>query len=141
MPLPQIAIEIAAPAHAMARPAKADGADARKVLIASCDAAAAKAASCVISQLEADAAVRALVFWRGPTLIRVEVGLASRKGPWAIRELEFSARDPALEKWRTVGYTVGSLASEALAAKEHPGEVENVGAVEEGPAPGSPSAS
>lgn len=124
MPLPEIAIEIAAPAKAMARAATAEdpeGADVRQALLASCDAAAAKAAECVMAKTDREVAVLALVFWRGPTQIRVEVGLAGRKVPWAIRELEFSPRDPAVEKWKTVGYTVGSLASEALVAKGNPG--------------------
>ena len=123
MPLPEIAIEIAAPAKAMTRaPTAADpeGAEVRRALLTSCEAAAAKSAECVIAKADREAAVLALVFWRGPTQIRVEVGLAGRKVPWAIRELEFSSRDPAVEKWKTVGYTVGSLASEALAAKGNP---------------------
>lgn len=117
MPLPLIAIEIAAPATARgARPDDPGGTEVRRTLLASCEAAVAEAAECVIATSEQEATVLALVFWRGPNHIRVEVGLGSSRVPWAIRELEFSSRDPAMEKWRTVGYTVGSLAGEALAA-------------------------
>src|SRR6185295_8413146 len=34
--------------------------------------------------------------------------------------LEFGARDPAIERWRTAGYTVGLLAAEALASEQPP---------------------
>jgi hypothetical protein len=117
MPIPQIAVEIAAPARAEAASGKTK-VEAQRTLLAACTAAAATGGDCVLSRSDLEPTVLALVFWRSPGHVRVEVGLAARTGPWAIRDLEFSSSDPAVEKWRTVGYAVGALASEALTATE-----------------------
>jgi hypothetical protein len=74
----------------------------------------------VLANSETKPDVLALVFWREPGRVRIEVGSASRKGPWATRDLEFGARDPVIERWRTAGYTVGLLAAEALASEPPP---------------------
>jgi hypothetical protein len=122
MPLPQIAVEIASPSRAVA-PDK-DTADTgaaveRDTLLGACTAAAENAA-CVIANSRQSAEILALVFWRGPMSVRVEVSSLARSGPWATRELRFAASDPLLERWRTAGYTVGVLAAEALASRGAP---------------------
>jgi hypothetical protein len=121
MPPPQIAIEIAAPAGtASSGPRQSEtvgGSSERATLLAACSAAAA-IAECIVADSRKKPDVLALVFWRGPGRVHVEVGSASRKGPWATRDLEFGARDPAIERWRTAGYTVGLLAAEALTSEQ-----------------------
>jgi hypothetical protein len=121
VPLPQVSIEIAAPAAVDAsRRSKAEAAAAaalRETLLKACTAAA-EAAECVVADPENETSVLALVFWRGPERVHIELGSRSRKAPWATRELEFTASDPVLERWRAAGYTVGVLAAENLAAEQ-----------------------
>ena len=123
MPLPQISVEIAAPASAARsgnRQNGSVGASAeRTTLLAACTAAAATA-ECVLANPQAKPELLALVFWREPGRVRIEIGSASRKGPWVTRELEFGARDLTIERWRTAGYTVGLLAAEALMSEQQP---------------------
>jgi hypothetical protein len=60
---------------------------------------------------EQSAAV-AIVAWDGPrrTEARIEVGLhAGEAARWLSRELFFSAGDPEVERWRTVGFAVATL--------------------------------
>jgi hypothetical protein len=120
MPLPQISVEIAAPATVARSGNRSIGASAERTTLLSACTAAAATAECVLANSQAKPDVLALVFWREPGRVRIEVGSASRKGSWATRDLEFGARDPAIERWRTAGYTVGLLAAEALASEQPP---------------------
>ena len=56
----------------------------------------------------------AIVTLEGDGRVRVEVGLrAGEKRPWQSRELVFHDTDLELERWRAVGFVVGTLASAA----------------------------
>ncbi len=130
MPLPQIAVEIAASADAREPrggphgEAPVGAAKLRETLLAACTAAAATA-ECVGSGSDVSAASLALVLWQGPTRVHIEVGSMSRTAPLAVRDLEFGRGDPVFERWRTVGYTVGLLAAEAMGIEKDavkPGE-------------------
>jgi hypothetical protein len=122
MPLPLVAVDIAPPSTAGAGDAgcEADPGGRRspgcEALLEACTAAAFNAVCVPISEGRgADTVV--LVAWRGPRAARVEVlGRGGEQRRW-MRDLEFEAADATLEKWRSVGYAVGSLASEASAGR------------------------
>ena len=139
MPLPQIAIEIAGPSRAAPKKDAASGAATieRDVLLEAC-AAAAENAVCVVAGSQKNAEILALVFWRGPSSVRVEVSSLSRAAPWATRELQFGAADPQIERWRTAGYTVGLLAAEALTGRAGRTASENASAEARLPASAEP---
>lgn len=51
-----------------------------------------------------------MVSWLAPTRVSVEVGLPQVEPPvWLTRELAFAESDPALERWRAVGFTIALL--------------------------------
>jgi hypothetical protein len=61
----------------------------------------------------------AIVTLEGDGRVRVEVGLqAGEKRPWQSRELVFQDTDLELERWRAVGFVVGTLASAARSEPE-----------------------
>jgi hypothetical protein len=62
----------------------------------------------------------AIVTWQGHTRALVEVGLRRQGHPeWRTRTLEFDAnRDDLLERWRAVGFVVGTLANEEAPSTE-----------------------
>jgi hypothetical protein len=56
----------------------------------------------------------AIVTWLGDSRVRVETALRSGEhSDWRSRELVFQASDQELERWRAVGFVVGTLASAA----------------------------
>jgi hypothetical protein len=62
----------------------------------------------------------AIVRWEseGRRSVRIEVGLrAEERADWSVREMEFSARDPARERWRSVGLVLATLVGEVEAAR------------------------
>jgi hypothetical protein len=60
--------------------------------------------------------------------VRIEVGLRdSERGAWSVREIEFSAKDPERERWRTVGLVLATLVGEAEAARADDGASEAAG--------------
>ena len=62
----------------------------------------------------------AIVRWLGDGTrsVRIEVGLrAEERADWSVRELDFSARDPARERWRSVGLVLATLVGEVEAAR------------------------
>jgi len=61
----------------------------------------------------------AIVTWEGEGRVRVEVGLqAGERTPWRSRELVFQATDLELERWRAIGFVVGTLATAARSEPE-----------------------
>lgn len=64
----------------------------------------------------------AIVTWQGQERALVEVGLRRGGRPeWRTRVLDFEGRDDVLERWRTVGIVVGTLANEELDASAERG--------------------
>lgn len=62
----------------------------------------------------------AIVRWLGSERqsVRIEVGLrAADRAEWSVRELAFSPRDPARERWRSVGLVLATLVGEVEAAQ------------------------
>lgn len=62
----------------------------------------------------------AIVRWLGNERrsVRIEVGLRdAERADWSVRELDFSARDPARERWRSVGLVLATLVGEVEAAR------------------------
>jgi hypothetical protein len=82
------------------------------VLLAACSRAVAEA-ECVLA---ADAPAGgthavAIVTWRGDAQVLVEVGLRVAGAPiWRSRSMTFGADDETAERWRAVGFMVGTLA-------------------------------
>jgi hypothetical protein len=65
--------------------------------------------------------------------VRIEVGLRdSDRGAWSVREIEFSAKDPARERWRTVGLVLATLVGEAEAARAEDEASEAAGSAPKG---------
>jgi hypothetical protein len=55
----------------------------------------------------------AILTWDGPDKVRIEVGLRREVGTeWRTRALTFQPEDVELERFRSVGFVVGTLASE-----------------------------
>jgi hypothetical protein len=62
----------------------------------------------------------AIVRWLGSERqsVRIEVGLREAdRAAWSVRELVFSPRDPARERWRSVGLVLATLVGEVEAAQ------------------------
>ena len=60
----------------------------------------------------------AIVTWLGDNRVRVETALRSGEhSDWRSRELVFQPSDQELERWRAVGFVVGTLASAAAGAE------------------------
>lgn len=81
------------------------------VLLAACARASAEA-ECVPAEGVPVAGSRAvaLVTWQGDRRAVIEVGLRKDGRPtWRSRTLNFDARDALTERWRTVGFVVGTL--------------------------------
>ncbi len=118
--MPQIAVEISAPYEAATDPGEARVQsenrvrELRRALLAACTDTAG-VAECVDSD-EAPAAVAvALVIWRRRSSVHIEVSSKRvQEGQWTERELQFSAADAAIERWRTAGYAVGTVAGELV---------------------------
>lgn len=122
MPLPLVAVDIAPPSSAGADQATCEaGPGGRRssgceALLEACTAAVFNAVCVPISEGR-DAETVVLVVWRGPRTARVEVlGRSGEQSRW-VRDLEFEATDATVERWRSVGYAVGTLASEAAVAR------------------------
>jgi hypothetical protein len=63
----------------------------------------------------------AIVRWLGSQrlAVRIEVGLReAERAAWSVRELDFLARDPVRERWRSVGLVVATLVGEVEAGRE-----------------------
>lgn len=72
-------------------------------------------ARCVAArtQTKEPAQAVAVVAWTSATRVQIEVGLRGSAQPvWVSRELEFAQRDPELERWRSIGFTIAVLADD-----------------------------
>jgi len=67
------------------------------------------AASSVSSSETGEPRAIAVVAWDDAGHVSIEVGLGTQQPVWLQRELEFSERDPELERWRAAGFTVALL--------------------------------
>lgn len=92
------------------------------VLLAACTRTK-REVECVAAEEVDDrgASAVAIVTWQSEQRALVEVGLRRGGQPeWRTRVLDFEARDDVLERWRTVGIVVGTLANEDLDASAGP---------------------
>jgi hypothetical protein len=84
----------------------------------------------------------AIVRWESEARrsVRIEVGLrAAERADWSVREMEFSGRDPARERWRSIGLVLATLVGEVEAARAQRPEQGSVAAGSGAqPAGGSP---
>jgi len=122
MPLPQIAVEIvvpdAPPRGSARRKNPVESPELRRALLQACSDTV-QVAVCVNADSARGAAALALVFWKGSTHARIEVGSKESPGgqTWSSREIDFAPRDALVERWRAAGYAAGTLAS--LLIKRH----------------------
>jgi hypothetical protein len=117
--LPVVAVQISpgyeAPvASASESAARAGAARALPVLqermLSACSAGLSRARCVSAHEVEAEAKAIAVVSWRSPEHVSIEVGLTDREAAvWVSRELDFSEADPAAERWRAVGFTIALL--------------------------------
>jgi len=113
MPMPQIAVEISAPDDARGRNA-ARSRELRLALLAACTDTAG-VAECVDAEGARKAVAVALVYWQGPGSVHIEVSSKRvREEEWTERDLRFNAGDATIERWRMVGYAVGTVAGELV---------------------------
>ena len=102
-------------------------------LMAACSRAVAEAQCLPAAEVtQGQTQAVAIVTWRGDENVRVEVGLRAEGKPvWRTRNLTFNPDDAVIERWRAVGYVVGTLARDERPADEPEPEV----AVEPEPQP------
>jgi hypothetical protein len=63
----------------------------------------------------------AILTWEGPDKVRIEVGLRRNDGTnWRTRALSFQPEDVEIERFRSVGFVVGTLATEEPPAAPPP---------------------
>lgn len=126
MPLVQIAVDIAAPTDPSERDNRGGCEVAGRTgprpgpcgaLVEACTAAASPAACILAEDADSDAAVTVLVLWRGRRHARIQVVSGAPSGKRWLRDLDFGVSDVTLEKWRSVGYAVGTLGSEVIASR------------------------
>ena len=128
-----IVIEIAAPKVSD---------EALAVLVAACNRAA-RDASCVLAKNASDEqpAAVAIVSLQAEDTLRVEVGV--RQGghdSWRAKDFAFLAADAALDRWRAVGFAIGTLAEHNALPPAEPTPDES-GAAAQGSARGVPGGS
>jgi hypothetical protein len=91
------------------------------VLLAACTRAK-RGGECVLAADVAGSGTSAvaIVTWQGNARALVEVGLRREGHPeWRTRTLEFDPnRDDLLERWRAVGFVIGTLANEEASSSE-----------------------
>jgi len=85
-------------------------------LLSACSRALADSA-CVLSSDAPEDRSRAvaIVTWQGEGRVQIEVGLRRQGNPeWRSRTLDFDPKDEPAERWRTVGFVVGTLSRPEL---------------------------
>jgi len=91
-----------------------------QTLLDACTLGIQSLARCVAAQESADddqGYAVAIVSWNGPARMgaHVEVGLRAGVGQrWRARDLEFSVADPEIERWRTVGFAIATIAGDLV---------------------------
>lgn len=85
------------------------------VLLGACTQAAADSQCYLVSEApEAPYRAIAIITWEREDRVRVEVGVRRTEGgEWRTRQLSFQPNDESLERFRSVGFVVGTLAREA----------------------------
>jgi hypothetical protein len=83
-------------------------------MLGACSAGLSRARCVSAGEVHADADAKAkaiaVVSWRSPEHVTIEVGLTdSEEAVWVSRELDFIEADPAAERWRAVGFTIALL--------------------------------
>jgi len=90
-----------------------------QTLLDACTLGTQSLARCVAGQQTTDdqGLAVAIVTWNGPARMgaHVEVGLRTGVEPrWWARDLAFSAVDPEVERWRTVGFAIATIAGDLV---------------------------
>lgn len=90
------------------------------VMLGACTQAAADSQCYLVSEApEGPYRAIAIVTWEREDRVRVEVGVRrSEGGEWRTRQLSFQAGDESLERYRSVGFIVGTLARDAPEATD-----------------------
>jgi hypothetical protein len=85
------------------------------VLLGACSQAAADSQCYLVSEApEGPYRAIAIVSWEREDRVRVEVGVRRAEGgEWRTRQLSFQPADESLERFRSVGFVVGTLARDA----------------------------
>lgn len=88
-------------------------------VLSACNAAIIRGSCELEATPDAPARAVAIVRLRGRrTCVRIEVGLRdTERAAWSVREIEFSAKAPPRERWRTVGLALATLVGEVEAAR------------------------
>jgi hypothetical protein len=108
-----------------------------QALLDACSVGTQTRARCVLSQSTGAVDQRvaiAIVTWDGPARVGARLALALLPGArqkWHARELLFSAADPEVERWRTVGFAIATLVGDLI---QHDSDESNAG-----PTPGARS--
>lgn len=92
------------------------------VMLGACTQAAADSQCYLVSEAP-DGPYRAIaiVTWEREDRVRVEVGVRRKAGgEWRTRQLSFQAGDESLERYRSVGFVVGTLARDAPEGADAP---------------------
>jgi hypothetical protein len=115
--MPQIIVDIAeAGARSEGdhpRPDDGGASRLRNALVTACSAAAGTA-TCVTTAPSDDSGLVVLVRWRTSTWVHIELSGSAGTSSAPVRDLAFESDTPIVERWRTAGYTVGVLGSEAI---------------------------
>jgi hypothetical protein len=92
------------------------------VMLGACSRAAADSECYLVSEApEGPYRAIAMLTWEREDRVRVEVGVRrSAGGEWRTRQLSFQAGDESLERYRSVGFIVGTLARDAPEPAEAP---------------------
>lgn len=90
------------------------------VLLDACTQAAADSQCYLVSEApEGPYRAIAIITWEREERVRVELGLRrTQGGEWRTRQLSFQPNDESLERFRSVGFVVGTLAREGIEAVE-----------------------
>jgi hypothetical protein len=93
------------------------------VLVESCTRAALDTTCYLVKEApDGPYAALAIITWDRDDKVRIEVGLQREQGTeWRLRQLSFQPADIALERYRSVGFVIGTLAT---ASKDEPPEAE-----------------
>jgi len=107
------------------------------VLVESCTRAAADTSCYLVKEApEGPYTALAVITWDRDDKVRIEVGLRREQGTeWRTRQLSFQPGDVAVERYRSVGFVIGALAT---ATKDEAPEATEAPPPEEPPKPAPP---
>jgi hypothetical protein len=113
MPIPLVIVDLAPPPTPSEPVAVLERACTESMFRAKCSVAGAS--EVVEGESDAPLAV-AIVSWQDEDKLRVRIEVGVRQAGrqrWMVRTISFHPQDDAVERWRTVGLTVGTLVGEA----------------------------